>query len=189
MKSIYRIFASSIFAFSVLTLMAGCNFKIPEKDDALGEKQSAEAAQDEEHNPVSEEEESGAVQSENEGIIQLSGSFYVHVVALMPNYVLDDFTNNVAIVTCYLDVPFAVYLSSTREEGEIIADDLEVGKFYEFEIEPKQIDKITVDSLEAVNLDPRQVIPMYHPEISSAREITVDEYGLPSTLHYELIEE
>lgn len=184
-----KIIFYSIFTFGILTLMTGCNFDSTEEDNSLGESAVAETAQDEEgQNPVlKEEQEADSVQSEKESNIQLSGSFYVHVLALMPDYVVDDFTNNVAIVTCYLDVPFVVYLSSTPEEEGVTADDLEVGKFYEFEIEKKQIDKIVVGSLESVNLDPKQVIPMYFPNIISAKEIT-DGYGLPSTLHYELTE-
>lgn len=103
---------------------------------------------------------------------KVSGSFTVCVREVIPDYVLDDVTPSVAIVTEFQDYPFALYV------GGEIGSQLKAGENYVFTIEPttamfakEDLDKLTTGSLLGI-LEPVR--------ITKFRLATEDEIGLDS---------
>lgn len=114
---------------------------------------------------------------------KLTGSFTVTVRELIPDYCLDDITPNVAVVTCFQDVPFTVWL------GEEMTSQLIVGEQYVFEIEETDIGELLQETFELNQPSPEAVIPMYQIRIANIREDNGDEWGLESNrLQYEKVE-
>lgn len=107
---------------------------------------------------------------ENQSIV--SGSFTVGVRDVIPDYCLDDFTPNVAVVTEFQSYPFTVYV------GEEIGRQLEIGQVYVFTIEPIVVDfpKEYLEKLELSSL----VWDLPGFKITDFRLANDDELGLAS---------
>ncbi len=102
----------------------------------------------------------------------VSGSFTVCVREVIPDYVLDDTTPTVAVVTEFQDYPFTIFV------GGEIGKELVVGENYVFSIAPVVVDapKEDLDKLNISSL--LQALPRY--EITDFRLATTDEIGLES---------
>ena len=107
---------------------------------------------------------------ENQSIV--SGSFTVGVRDMIPDYCLDDFTPNVAVVTEFQSYPFTLYV------GEEIGRQLEIGQVYVFTIEPIVVDfpKEYLEKLELSSL----VWDLPGFKIIDFRLANDDELGLES---------
>jgi len=115
------------------------------------------------------EENAATKDAGNIGKTMISGSFAATVRDLLPDYILDDTTPTVAIVSAYQDLPFALYI------GKDLISQLEIGKTYEFFVEEKEIE-ITKDQYEAGSVAPNIAISIYDLRITSITPIT--EIGL-----------
>lgn len=114
---------------------------------------------------------------------KLTGNFAVTVREVIPDYCMDDFTPTVAVVTCFQDDPFTVYLGAEMASG------LEIGEQYVFEIEETDIGEITREKLEGYPPSPEIVIPLYQLQIADIRPAEDEEWGLDSVhLQYEEVE-
>jgi len=113
---------------------------------------------------------------ENPGINQetstISGSFTVYVQDVLPDYIVDDFSPNVAYVTEFQNTAFAFYV------GSEIGSQLKKGKAYVFTIEPVAVN-CSKDFLESLDLS--QLVNLVpYTAIKDFRLATDDEIGLES---------
>lgn len=113
---------------------------------------------------------------ENPGINQetstISGSFAVYVQDMLPDYVVDDFSPNVAYVTEFQHESFALYV------GGEIGKQLEKGKAYVFTIDPVVVN-CSKEFLESLDLS--QLVSLVpYTAIKDFRLATDDEIGLES---------
>lgn len=106
--------------------------------------------------------------------MKLTGSFAVTVRELIPDYCLDDVTPTVAVVTCFQDAPFTLYV------GEEMASQMTVGERYVFEIEETDLGEIPRDMPERYPASPEAVISMFHVKIANIRPAEDEEWGLDS---------
>lgn len=114
--------------------------------------------------------------------VTISGSFVAKVRSVMPDYVLDGSTPQVAIVTSFQSGPFAVYL------GKDLASQVEADGIYRFEIREENIE-ITQYQYDFEGIFPSDAIPLYNLRIASVNPAQPDEYGLNcNQLQYQLIE-
>ena len=113
--------------------------------------------------------------------VRISGHFSATVRALLPDYVLDDFTPHVAVLTEFQSAPFSLILGAQ-------AGDLTPGEVYVFEIEPKEVEiPLNTD----YQFGPDLALRLYGLKISNIRPADTesdDEWGLqPKGLEYEII--
>lgn len=118
-----------------------------------------------------------AAEKETAESVTISGSFTATVRDVIPDYCYDNTTLSVAVVTCYQDGPFALFV------GEELAATLKVGEIYVFEIQEKTVQGIT----EALyDHDPKAAVPHFNLRISSVRLAEEGDYGVISShLTYE----
>lgn len=116
--------------------------------------------------------------------VKVTGEFTATVRALIPDYVTDDETPRMAVVTLFQSTPFTLF--------GVDADRLEVGETYVFEVEMDRCQDITREEYESGSLlTPEIILPMYHPyiRISGFRLAEEKDCGLDSVhLEYELYE-
>lgn len=116
--------------------------------------------------------------------VKVKGDFTATVRALIPDYVTDDETPRMAVVTLFQSTPFTLF--------GVDADRLEVGETYVFEVEMDRCQDITREEYESGSLlTPEIILPMYHPyiRISGFRLAEEKDCGLDSVhLEYELYE-
>lgn len=145
---------------------------VRERDALLGEAEFRELQAQE------------AAPSTNTVSVKLKGSFTATVRALIPDYVTDDETPRMAVVTLFQSTPFTLF--------GVDADRLEVGETYVFEVEMDRCQDITREEYESGSLlTPEIILPMYHPyiRISGFRLAEEKDCGLDSVhLEYELYE-
>lgn len=103
---------------------------------------------------------------------KVTGAFVATVRQLIPDYCLDTWTLNTAVVTLFQGGPFVISV------GEEIAATLEVNKTYYFEIRETPIGKIPQALLDKRTLGPEVMVEMYRLNIASARLAKEDEIGL-----------
>lgn len=135
----------------------------------LAEKETLQA----EYDALKNERDELLSKSEKNSVT-ISGSFTAMVQLLIPDYVMDDITPAVAIVTGFQSSPFALYL------GEDLISQVEVGKCYKFEILDKEV-MLTQEQLEMISTSPEVAIPLYNLKIVSIVEVEangVDTEGL-----------
>ena len=102
----------------------------------------------------------------------VSGSFTVCVRDVIPDYVFDDTTPAVAVVTEFQDYPFTIFV------GGEIGKELVTGENYVFTIAPVVVDAAKED-LEKKDISSLlQELPQY--KITDFRLATADELGLES---------
>lgn len=121
-----------------------------------------------------------SVETEKQDTVQvvISGTFAATVRNLIPDYVSDE-RLNMGVVTLFQCPPFLMYT------GEF-TDQLEIGKNYIFEIEPKTVE-VTAEEYEINFPDPEIVMQKYHLILAGVRESLESERGLDSVhLMYEL---
>ena len=113
---------------------------------------------------------------------QIEGSFCAMVRDVIPDYCLDDFTPQVAVVTEFQCSPYTVYL------GENLASEVEPGKAYVFTIEAKEIGEISEELLDDY-INPAKALYEYNVRIESIRPAEEGEWGLEGTvLKYSIAE-
>ncbi len=105
-------------------------------------------------------------------IVRISGEFTATVRHLIPDYVLSGTTPQVAVVTLFQCSPFIMYVGD-------LAERLEEGETYVFEIEPKDIE-ITVEQYEYGTPCADDAISKYGLRISGFRAPEESEFGLDS---------
>ncbi len=135
-----------------------------------------------------QEQLASATTTENSGdaestsvTVNICGNFVGRVKDLIPDYCLDASTPQVAIVTQFQSMPFAVYVGD-------LAKQLEADKAYVFTLKTKESVEILKTEYREGALDPAQMIPYYNMQVESVREATADEAGLDGgMLKYELV--
>ena len=120
---------------------------------------------------LQELKDSLASDGEETVLVSISGGFTAQVRALIPGYILDGTTPQVAVVTLFQDGPFTLYV------GEL-AEQLEVGETYVFEVEPKKNVEITAEEYENGVPYPDEAIDRYGLRISGFRAAEEGERGL-----------
>lgn len=106
--------------------------------------------------------------------VTISGSFTATVRYLVPDYVYDDKTPHVALVTLFQSTPFALYVGG-------LAEQLEPGGTYVFEIKPAEGVEITAEEYERGVPSPEEAIPRYGLRVSGFREAEESDYGLEAS--------
>ena len=101
--------------------------------------------------------------------MQIEGSFVAKVRGVLPNYVLDDTTPCYALVTMFQSGPFLIHMGS-------LADDLEIGQCYAFQIAPKKLGKKASD-LDKTLLSPERAIPSYNLKIERYHKVDDIQYS------------
>lgn len=114
--------------------------------------------------------------------LKLKGTFTATVRAMSPDYVSDDTTPLMAVVTLFQSTPFMIYTGDFTER-------LEAGETYVFEIK-EQVVEIPLSEYEIGYPAPEVVIPQYNLRLSGFRESVESDWGLDSVhLVYELCDE
>ena len=106
--------------------------------------------------------------------VTVSGTFAASVRDLIPDYVLDSETPRVAVVTLFQSGPF------TLQVGDL-AQELEIGGTYVFEIEPREDLEITAEEYEGGAPFADEAISRYGLRIAGFRAAREDEFGLDSS--------
>ncbi|HKM03137.1 MAG TPA: hypothetical protein VJZ04_00855 [Lachnospiraceae bacterium] len=106
--------------------------------------------------------------------VKLQGSFVVKVRDVIPDYCLDEVTPQIAVVTCFQESPFLIYL------GQEMASQLTVGESYVFEIEEMDVGVISKEVANTYPPGPSVSIPLYNLRIADIRIAEQDEGGLES---------
>lgn len=143
-------------------LQSDYNFLLAEKEALLAEYDALKNERDE------------LLSKSEKHPVTISGSFTAMVQLLMPDYVMDDTTPAIAIVTGFQSPPFVLYL------GKDLISQVEVGKCYKFEILDKEV-MLTQEQFETVSMSPEVVIPLYNLKIASIVEVEgngIDTEGL-----------
>ena len=102
--------------------------------------------------------------------VTIEGSFAALVRDKMPNYVLDDTTPNTLVVTMFQDGPFVV----SDMIGDLV-EEVEVGKVYIFEIQPKVIGEFKESELNRRLLSPDIALRLYGLVIANIYEADDEE--------------
>ena len=102
------------------------------------------------------------------------GGFSATVRDVMPDYCLDFTTPQVAIVTCFQDGPFTIFIGEERAKG------LTIGETYYFEFKETEIERLTEKEFNNGWADPKKVIEQYGVPIETIRLAKEDELGLES---------
>ncbi len=105
--------------------------------------------------------------------VLISGTFTATVRDLIPDYVVDDTTLHVAVVTPFQDAPFALYVGD-------LAEQLETGEIYVFEVEPKEVE-ITLQEYKRGIPFFSEAVERYHLTVSGFRVAGEEDYGLETT--------
>ncbi|WP_300755494.1 hypothetical protein [uncultured Oscillibacter sp.] len=159
-------------------LLSGCGGVSKEEYDAVVQERDALLAEAELQELQAQEA------SPNTVTVKVTGEFTATVRALIPDYVTDDETPRMAVVTLFQSTPFTLF--------GVDADRLEVGETYVFEVEMDRCQDITREEYESGSLlTPEIILPMYHPyiRISGFRLAEEKDCGLDSVhLEYELYE-
>lgn len=114
-------------------------------------------------------EENTAEQTESK--TQISGSFTATVRDIIPDYVLDDTTPLMGVLTLFQDTPFTVYL------GENLVSKVEIGETYVFTIETVSVED-SVD--EVMSMSVPSLFYTYGLKIVDVRPAEESETGLDS---------
>lgn len=107
----------------------------------------------------------------NEINAQITGAFVVTIRDIIPDYCLDNFTPQVAVVTQFQDSPFTMYL------GEKFINKVEIGKTYVIEIDTLEIGKINKEEL-GIFVSPLIAFEKYGAKIKGIRLATEEEIGI-----------
>ena len=105
---------------------------------------------------------------------KVTGTFVADVRQVSPGYTLDAVTPTAVMLTCFQDSPFMVIV------GEELASKLTAGKAYYFELEEKEIGKISKAEFEKGCPNLAAAFPLYNLQIKSFRLAQDDERGLES---------
>lgn len=104
-------------------------------------------------------------------LVRISGDFTATVRHLIPDYVLDGTTPQMAVVTLFQDCPFTLHVGD-------LAEQLEEGETYVFEIAPKEGVEITAEQYEHGVPFADVAISQYGLRVSGFRVAEESDYGL-----------
>ena len=113
-----------------------------------------------------------SVNKELTGNAVIRGSFTATVREVSPDYVLDDTTPQVAVVTLFQESPFTIFV------GEELGKTLEPGQIYTFEVAEANVEDVRISDMEQAYLDPATAISKYQLKIDSIRPAAEEEWGL-----------
>ena len=102
----------------------------------------------------------------------ISGTFTATVRDLIPGYVFNNTTLQVAVVTPFQAAPFALYVGG-------LAEQLEIGEIYVFEVEPREVE-ITPQEYERGIPSFTEAVERYYLTVSGFR-VAEEDYGLETT--------
>ena len=152
-------------------LMTGCGGVSKEEYDAVVQERDALLAEAELRELQAQEAAPSTVS------VKLKGNFTATVRALIPDYVSDDQTPRIAVVTLFQSTPFTIYSGSFTER-------LKVGETYVFEIKEKTVE-VSTEEYERNFPAPEGMLLW----VSDFREAEESDCGLDSVhLEYELCE-
>ena len=109
------------------------------------------------------------MQEEERVTVHIGGEFTATVRGLIPDYVLDDFTPSVAVVTLFQSEPFLLFCPS--------AEQLETGRSYVFTVKEKQVEMTRAEYEEGSGFAD-EMISRYGLSISGFRLAGESETGL-----------
>ncbi len=113
-----------------------------------------------------------SVNKELTGNAVIRGSFTATVREVIPDYVLDDTTPQVAVVTLFQESPFTIFV------GEELGKTLEPGQIYTFEVAETNVEDVRISDMEQAYLDLATAISKYQLKIDNIRPATEEEWGL-----------
>ena len=114
--------------------------------------------------------------------IQIEGKFVAKVRAVLPDYILDDTTPRNIVVTTFQSGPFLINVGA-------LADDLEIGEIYSFEVTPKKLGTFKLSELDNTVLSPEKAVPLYNLRIERIHDATEEAYSQDGAqLQYAIIE-
>ncbi|MBD5543170.1 MAG: hypothetical protein HDR01_02700 [Lachnospiraceae bacterium] len=113
-----------------------------------------------------------SVNKELTGNAVICGSFTATVREVIPDYVLDDTTPQVAVVTLFQESPFTIFV------GEELGKTLETGQIYTFEVAEINVEEVRASHMEQTYLGPVTAISKYQLKIDSIRPVVKEEWGL-----------
>ena len=102
--------------------------------------------------------------------MQIEGKFVAKVRAVLPDYVLDDTTPRNIVVTTFQSGPFLINVGA-------LADDLEIGEIYSFEVTPKKLGTYKPSELDNTVLSPEKAVPLYNLRIERIHDATEEAYS------------
>lgn len=105
--------------------------------------------------------------------VTIRGGFTATVRDLIPDYVLDDKSPRMAVVTLFQSSPFALYVGDLGEQ-------MKAGETYVFEIEAGESVEISEEEYAFGSPDPEIDIARYNLQVSGFRPAEEGEYGLES---------
>ncbi len=135
---------------------------------ACGRSASENAAGYQEGN----EDGSDAVERESAGSAVIRGSFTAMVRDVIPDYVSDDTTPRVAVVTLFQEEPFTVWV------GEENGRKLGAGQIYTFEVAETKVEGGKASETEQASPEPVTAISRYQLKIDNIRPAEEEEWGL-----------
>ncbi len=118
------------------------------------------------------EDGSGSVEKDSAGSAVIRGSFTAMVRDVIPDYVSDDTTPRVAVVTLFQEEPFTVWV------GEENGRKLKGGQMYTFELAETKVEGVKASEMEQAYLEPVTAISRYQLKIDSIRPAAEEEWGL-----------
>lgn len=170
MKKIFNVMLVSCIVFTFL----GCgavNSGGTNNSDVISEVKT-DVAEDDSVQEYAEENTDGKNTAEQtESKTQISGSFTATVRDIIPDYVLDDTTPLMGVLTLFQDSPFTVYL------GENLVSKVEIGETYVFTIETVSVED-SVD--EVMSMSVPSLFYTYGLKIVDVRPAEESETGLDS---------
>lgn len=112
-----------------------------------------------------------SVKQEPFGNAVIHGSFTAMVWEVIPDYVLDDTTPQVAVVTLFQETPFTVHV------GEEWGKALEPGQIYTFEVAKTNVEGIKISDMEQHYPEPAIAVSQYQLKFDNIRPATEEEWG------------
>ena len=103
--------------------------------------------------------------------VQIEGAFVAKVRDIIPNYVLDDATPNILVVTMFQEGPFLISTGSLED----LVETVEVDKVYIFEIKSKIIGICNESELDYAALSPDVAMSLYHLQVENIYEVDDEE--------------
>jgi outer membrane murein-binding lipoprotein Lpp len=175
-----RLLLSALAGTMAFTVLTGCgsvtesdyNTIVSERDDLLAENEQLKS----DYQAIVDKN-SDLLETSN-GQATVSGYFTATVRSTMPDYVYDDETPRMAVVTCFQSTPFTLWL-----EDELISQ-IAVGETYVFKVREtsaaltRQADTTKYDQWLT---SPEIAVPLFGLQIDSIAPAEEEDYGLDAS--------
>ena len=156
--------ASLVVLCAAILALSGCGISRQQYDDVCGERDALLAELQAMQGSVPPEAAGSMVS------VRIGGSFTATVRSLIPDYVTDSTTPQVAVVTLFQSGPFALHVGD-------LAEQLEPGMSYVFTVEEKQVEMTGAEYAEGAGFA-EEMISRYRLRISDVRLAEENETGL-----------